>query len=249
MAASVWLDAPLTRADVDAFVDRLEQPGEGVGGRLRARPSWLRLQCGCGVGVLVGYSALVLLIDRAPDVGRRLDARRVHLPRGHARRRCRSRSRCRAGSTRGLPSAFAARDEAVLVVAVPVALAAAEAGHVLEDLGMPRGELVGRARERRRPRRGELHDRQRRQLRRRTLTPARGRGAVGAPAARGRRRGDAPPARGDDQQRRATRTSTSAARRALSRAHGAIVTPSTRTRLDRIASSAATTSRRPRHAV
>ena len=63
----------------------------------------------------------------------------------------------------GLPIGVALRDEAILVVAVAVALAAAEARNVAQHFGMARGELVGGASDRRRPRGRELHHRERRQ--------------------------------------------------------------------------------------
>ena len=58
----------------------------------------------------------------------------------------------------------APRDEAVSLLPWPLRSQPQKQGMWLQNLGMPRGKLVRRARDRHRPRRGELHDRQRRQL-------------------------------------------------------------------------------------
>ena len=92
------------RADVDTFVDRLEQPGKGFSGRLRTRHRGCRLMRmrRRRAGRILGP---VFQIDGAPDVGDRR-TRCVQSASPPPRRRCRCRSRCRADSTRGVPSAL-----------------------------------------------------------------------------------------------------------------------------------------------
>ena len=168
-------------ADVHALVDRLEQASESR--RAVVHHSAQGFFGGTGdVGVLVRYCgvhfrsiAARMLIASAPELKSCIDSRATSTQMAQL-------NPCviPAGD---VAVAIARADEAVLVVAVAVGLAAAVARHVAGDLGMPRGKLVDGARDAQRTRQrvaGRVEGRQRRL----TWPPPAGRGRPAAPRAR-----------------------------------------------------------------